>query len=264
MGLLFFIMYIVLLLFLNFSCSMIFQSDEEVKEFSLEGYTPYAQEDYEEHLKTIEKFYLKNSSVKFIKLSSSSQTYLDRIIQKIISKNELFFKQEKLNKVYVVQDSQPFHFSFPDRHLFFSSGLIAKYIKHEGILASIIAYELVRSEKLIFNRKIKIPTGFISTPSVVNLLRVSLKNKIEVHKWAFHSIKKAGFDFDQYLAWIQIQNRNNLDFSFHLGDYSSISREETLFKRFLIKESTIQSARKSKSNSSKNFYRFTKEIARNS
>ncbi len=255
---------LILNLFIVSCSSSLFDKDDgRVKEFSFAEYNYYSAKDYVDQLSELKKFYLMNKNIFFINISKPAGDYLGNMANSIISKNELFFEQsEKNTKFAIVKNPVPFHFSFPGRHIFLSTGLINKYIKHEGILASIISYELVKSEKLVYNKNIIIPTGYLSTKKIIKLLRIPLDKKIEVHKWGVHSAKKAGFDSDQYLAWIQIQNRNNLDFSFHLGDISNIAREESLFKSFLIDQPTSKKIERKRINSSKSFYQFVKEISR--
>lgn len=259
-------MKLVLMTFILVSCSIpvIKTQEQDITSFKFKDYQYYSPEDFVDHLKQLGEFYLSGSKVKKIRISPFAKKYLSSIISKIVVRNELFYEQDKKSKFVIIKDNNPFHFSLPDREIILSSGLINKYIKHEGILASIISYELVRSEKLVYGRKVLIPTGYISTRKFINLLRVPLKDKVEIHKWAFHTLKRAGFDYDHYLGWIQIQNRNNLDFNLLLGELPNIAREESLFKSFLIKNSKSQNKDKRKINSSRAFYRFIKELGRKS
>ena len=85
-------------------------------------------------------------------------------------------------------------------------------------------------------------------------------DKVEIHKWSYYLLKRTGVGPDSYLSWLQVKNRNSLDFSLQLGDIRSISREEALFKAFLI-EAEKDSTRFSKyRGSSKAFYRLLNEI----
>jgi hypothetical protein len=97
---------------------------------------------------------------------------------------------------------------------------------------------------------------------MLSLLRLNIEEKVEIHKWAFHILKRVGIDTDSYLSWIQIQNRNSVDFSLQLGDISSISREESLFKAFIIKNTEKKKTSKSHEGSSREFYAFINQLKR--
>ncbi len=254
----------ILIFFLS-SCSFpVFKSKkQDIVLFKIENYEAISKQDYVEHLNYLGSAYLKGDEVNIIKISKGSEYYLNSIVRKIIARNELFYDQDIESEIIIINYPMPFHFSLPGRKIILSSTLVNKYLKHEGLLASNIFYEIVRSDKLIYRNEITIPTSYVSTKKILRLLRVPLNSKLQVHKWAFHTLKRAGYDYDHYLGWIQIQNRNNYDFSLQLGELPSIAREEALFKSFLIKNATGQNKDKRKINSSKSFYKFIKEISRN-
>jgi hypothetical protein len=82
---------------------------------------------------------------------------------------------------------------------------------------------------------------------------------MEVHKWAHHLTVRSGFDGEYYLSWLQVQNRNTADFFLQVGDANQLTREESLFKGFMIKESSEEQVI-SRKNSTKNFYSFINRI----
>lgn len=259
-----YILYILIFFSLS-SCSSIkflkLRGSENSKmDISNINYQSIQKKDYQEHFKAFEKFYLNSTITKKIDLPKSSQKYIQKISNEIIDNNELFFKEREKVILYVIDDDSPFHFSLPGKKIFLSKGLIKKYIKNEKLLYCLLTYELIRSEKNIYHKIMVIPTGTITTNRLLSIMRLSTVEKVEIHKWAFYILKRVGIDTDIYLSWIQIQNRNSIDFSNQLGDINSISREESLFKAFLIK-STKESANNRKySGSSKEFYNFIKNI----
>jgi hypothetical protein len=95
---------------------------------------------------------------------------------------------------------------------------------------------------------------------MLNLNRLSLEEKMEVHKWAHHLTIRSGYDGEYYLSWLQTQNRNTADFILQVGDANQINREESLFKAFLIKNSNEDEQVTTKKNSSKSFYTFINSI----
>jgi hypothetical protein len=204
---------------------------------------------------------LSTEGNKKLNLSSRSNAYFNSIVEQIQKNNELFFDNSVSASITIINSEIPFHFSLPGKSIFVSSGLINKYIKSEKLLYCLIIYELIRSEKGIYRKQIVIPTGFYSTERMLSTMRLSISDKVEIHKWAFYLLKRIGIDTDNYLSWLQIQNRNSVDFSMQLGDLSVISREESLFKAFIIKNTDKKSV-KYHAGSSRGFYRFIRNIKR--
>lgn len=246
------------------SCSGItFQgvrSKNKNKAVNLNDYLTVDKFDYEDHFKVFEKFYIASQNTHMIKISKKNLKYLQKISNDIINNNELFFTKKTEANFFVINDMAPFHFSLPGRKIFISKGLINKYIKSEKLLYCLFTYELIRSEKNIYHKSLIIPTGTIDTNRILSLMRLSTFEKVEIHKWAFYILNRVGVETDNYLSWIQIQNRNSLDFSKQLGDINSISREESLFKAFLINNTKETTNSLKYSGSSKDFYSFVQNI----
>lgn len=215
--------------------------------------------DYRDHLSNLKKSFLATPGVRAINLDKASEKYLENLITDLVANNEIFFKDLRGGKVTVLDIESPLHFSLPKGEIFVSRGLIAKYIKHESILASILAYELVRSEKMLYPKETFIPVGFLNLEKIVTFNRLSLEEKMEVHKWAHHVTVRSGYDGEYYLSWLQTQNRNTADFIMQVGDANQITREESLFKAFLIKFN-IEEINITKKNSSKSFYSFINRV----
>lgn len=216
--------------------------------------------DYIEHLNSFKENYVKSEGTKIHYLSYNDKKYLESLVINLYKKNELFFENRETPRFYVVNDNRPFHFSLPDKSIFLSSGLLKKYIKSEKLLYCIITFELIRSEKNVYKKSQIIPTGAMDTTRILSLLRLNTSVKVEIHKWAFYILKRIGIDTDNYLAWLQIQNRNSVDFSTQLGEIGSISREEALFKSFVIKNSQRRRSTTKYERSSRGFYNFMNKI----
>lgn len=210
--------------------------------------------DYVDHLKSLKETFLNTPNVHFYK-NNFVQKYLGSLLDKIILKNEIFFAELKKAEIIIINQSEPIHFSLPGGIIFLSSGLITRYIKNEGMLSGLLSFELVKSEKLLYPKNITVPTGFISVERILSLLRLGIEEKMEVHKWAFYMTRRAGFDGEYYLNWLQTQNRNTADFILQVGDINQLNREEALFKDFLIKNIKDEQGLRVES-SSKNFYTF--------
>jgi len=218
-----------------------------------------SEQDFEDHLAALKFPFLNGPAGKVYGLDKSATQYVQRLISDIISNNEIFFQKLKQGNVTVLDNESPLHFSLPKGEIFISRGLITKYIKNESMLVSVLSYELVRSEKLLYPKQTIIPVGFVTLEKMLNLNRLNLEEKMEVHKWAHHLTIRSGFDGEYYLSWLQTQNRNTADFILQVGDANQITREESLFKAFLIK-STNEDQVIARKESSKSFYTFINRI----
>lgn len=236
----------------------IFKADKYEKYIvDLSNYNAMTPKDYLDQISAYEVFYFNSIGNKEIELTKVQKQYLDHLIKTIDENNEIFFVEDVQAEVSVIQDERPFHFSLPNRKIFISSGLLKKYIRSEKLLYCLLVYELIRSEKKLYKMQRIIPTGYMDTSRILALTRLTTEEKVEVHKWAFYLLNRIGLDTDIYLSWIQIQNRNSLDFSMQLGDVASISREESLFKAFLIRNTDKKLANSRRfTGSSKQFYNF--------
>lgn len=242
------------------SCSSIVVPLRSGKKSDLtSGYKEMTVPDFEDHLAALKEPFLNGQGVRVVRLDKSSGSYISGLLNELIVNNEIFFKKLRSAKVTVLASDSPLHFSLPKGEIFLSQGLITKYIKNESMLVGVLAYELVRSEKLLYPKQSIIPTGYVSLERMLNLNRLNLQEKMEVHKWAYHLTVRSGFDGEYYLSWLQTQNRNTADFILQVGDANQINREESLFKAFLIKNPDDEQVI-SRKTSSKKFYSFINSI----
>lgn len=209
--------------------------------------------DFSDHLASLKQPFLNTPGIKSIEPGVNVTKYLDELTSSIIFRNEIFFRNLKKAKVTLIDSETPLHFSLPKGEIFLTRGLINKYIKHESMLVSILSFELVKSEKILYLKDIFIPIGYVNTERLIALSRFNLDDKMEIHKWAYNITVRSGYDGEYYLSWLQVQNRNTADFISQTGDPNLMAREESLFKAFLIKNSKFE-IKASKKNSSKDFY----------
>jgi hypothetical protein len=229
------------------------------KELAKSGYVEMDSLDYADHLASLKVSFLSTPGVKIYSLRAASKKYVQGLVEEIVGKNEIFFKNLKTATVTIIDTDAPLNFSLPKGEIFLSRGLISKYLKHESMLVSVLAYELVRSENLLYPKQIVIPVGYVGIEKMISLSRLILSEKMEIHKWAHYLTVRSGFDGEYYLSWLQTQNRNTADFIMQVGDANLVNREESLFKAFLIKNSTEDEV-SGKKNSSKIFYSFINSI----
>jgi hypothetical protein len=234
--------------------------NSDTKEISLEFYNEFSTVDYIDHLKSFEQIYSESQKKNILPIRPEMKNYLKSIVKNISQNNELFFTEEVDPTFYIIDSKIPFHFSLPGRKFFLSRALLQKYIKNETLLYCVLAYELIRSEKNIYKKTIVIPTANFSTTRILSLLRLNIKDKVEIHKWAYYLLKRIGIETDTYLTWLQVKNRNSLDFVSQLGDVQSISVEESMFKAFLILNSKSGKRNYQYKGSSKKFYSFISNI----
>ena len=211
--------------------------------------------DYVDHLEFLSNGILKNKNIKFLPLSRSNREYLESIFTRIVANNELLVPSKPSPKFYLVKEKIPFIFSLPGYQFFFSTGLVKKYFKNESLLVSALCFEIIRSGRNIYEAKRVYPVGYREVPQMLSLTRLSLESRIEIYKWTYFALKRAEYDATALLNWIQTQNKNTLDFSWQIRDPRGVSREEFLFKNFLVSQG-LDRADQREANSSKNFYKF--------
>ncbi len=241
------------LLFLGLtSCSLVrWKKPQRLEGMNAKG---YSTSEYLAHQDYLLNSFLESNEAQLIKLSVSQKNYLANLYSFIRKKNELFFTSKSEPVFYMIKSNEPFHFSLPDNHFFFSSSLLSKYIKNESLLNCALVFEMIRSEKNLYNKNVLFPTGDLSVDQVLGLQRLSVEDKVEIHKWAYYLLRRVEIQGDSYLSWLQIKNRNSIDFIKQLGDVQSISREESLFKSFLISSKHSQERRIEYRGSSRGFY----------
>ena len=253
---------IFFLIFCGYSCSSynIFNNQSNPAQQSLgKSYS----EDYVEHLKFQGKTYLTSPATKTYRLSKKSRDYFESIYKKIVENNELILHQKNNLEVNVIQSEVPFYFSLPGAKFFFSRGLLKNYIKNEGVLVACFSYEILKSLRLLYPKKVTFPKGFIRTEEMLSLTRLPLKARVQLHKWAFNILKRSNFDPYGYLIWLQIQNKNPLDFSFQHGHNSRMIREEYSLKNYILKEvGYLKKRQLVEKNSSREFYNLIRSLTK--
>ncbi len=253
------------LLILNFFALVFFvactTAPKNTKDFS--SLSEPSNKDYIDHLASMGEVYLTSDDVKEVKLKNESIQLLDQIYERIISNNEILLTKLNKPKFHVIQNKTPFLFSLPKAQFFISSGLIEKYLKSEDLFVAALAAEIIKSERNIYEKRLMIPLGFLNTERMIQITRLRPETKFQLNEWCYFVLKRSGYDASAYLNWIQVQNRNTLDFSLYLGDAIGISKEEHLFKNFMTKQGIASVEKKlNEANSSRAFYNLLNNIVR--
>lgn len=214
--------------------------------------------DYADHLSALSESILNTEGIKVINLSKRNKEYLSEIFKRVQANNELLLPKGDPS-FYLIRDKTPYIFSLPGYKFFISKGLIRKYFKNESLLISALTFEIIRSGREIYPKRRVIPLGYITIPQVLSITRIGIKNKIALYEWTYFALKRAEFDGTAILNWIQTQNKNTLDFSWQIRDPRGVTREEFLFKNFLVSQGVNQGDFPEK-NSSTGFYYFQDTI----
>jgi len=224
-------------IFLFFSCAEIpFLKRETPFSGELKTFKAFENKDYLDHLASLGQIYLSSQNISAVKLPKKQYKYLNGIFQKVVSNNEQILSHYKKPSFYIIKSQRPFYFSLPNSQFFFSLGLLKKYMKNEQLLNAVIALEILKSLKGVYEKRIIIPKGFLSTEQMLGIIKTPSEVKFNLNKWSFYILKRSGMDPFALLNWIQIQNKNALDFDPYSGGMRDQTREEYLFKNFLVKE----------------------------
>ena len=260
---------IMTLLILSTSCSSLKEwqkwKKDLTKEVKNDPINKYRTNDYIEQLSFLGGEYLATPGIISVKLSKKSRNYLNSIYARIIRNSELILNKKLRPSFHFIKSKTPFYFSLPEAQFYFSSGLLKNFLKNEQLLVAALAHEIVKSHKNIYQKRAVVPLGFINTERMIAITKVPLKIKMEINKWTFYVLKRAGYDSTAYLNWLQTQNKNTLDFTFQLGTTKQTSKEEFLFKNFIVNQGIINESDEryetiGPSNSSQGFYKLLNEV----
>lgn len=218
-------------------------------------YERYESQDYLTQFREVGKIYLSTPGVEEYELSPREEAYFASLYKRILTNNELLLNRSLEPRFHIIKDQAPFIFSLPPRDFFLSSGLLSKYCRSEDILFSSLTHEIIKLHRSLYPRTTIVPIGYIKTDRLLTLVRVPSETKITLNKWSFYAMRRAGLDGYAYLNWLQLQNKNVLDFGMMLGDTRSISHEEFVFKNFIVQEGfVLHNIKKLETNSSPEFY----------
>ena len=220
------------------------------------------EKDYADYYRHLGKLFFETHKNKQFKLSSQSKSYIEALFEKLMASNELLFGSVRKFQLIIIKSSIPYHFSFPDKKIFISTKLINKYMRNEGDLISVIAYELMRSANKIYLKKVRTPIRFMDIHRLMPLMQLSYDTKLNIDKWVVYALTRAGHDPYFYLSWIQQKNKHSLDFSVYGENTTNYTRREYELKNFYISQGHARRDHELEKNSSKEYYGFIKEFLR--
>ncbi len=253
---------ILSIFFLCVSCSSIeyFLPDIKKDRYLSTKKKGIGKNDFLIHFIYLGKDFVNSNKNNSIPLSQKTQSYLKALVGRLVENNRQLYTSNMKLKFHIIENNKPFYFSLPGGSYFYSTGIFKKYIKHEEILMAILSIQTFRTFRNIYEKKTLVPVGYIELEKMIYLTKISLKHKIEINKWAYFTLEKSNLDPSIILNWIQIRNKNILDFTFMDGDRSAISREEFAFKNFVATIEKDELKTNIQRNSSMQFYRFIKNI----
>jgi hypothetical protein len=219
-------------------------------------------QDYKDQFRSLGDAYENGDNVKLIRLSKRTKKYLKEVHNRLIKNNELLIKTEEEINLKVIKDDAPIIFSLPGQQIYITSGLIKNYIKNESLFLAALTYEVIKSSRGIYKKNTVIPTGTMSIYEILSLTTLPLKYKRELNKLSFYSLKRAGYEQSAVLNWIQLQNKNAVDFSILNSNRRVVVEEELYFKKFLAGQGLEDF--NGQSSSSPEFYYLLNEVKRKS
>ena len=242
------------------SCS-VFTSNTDPRASFQKQLSQETKNELSNHLMFLGEDYLQNLGKSgVIELSRVSRSYLIQLHERITSNNELIFPSYQKPSFYIINQDTPFHFSLPGGMFFISKGLIKRYLANEDLLAAVLAAEIFRSEKTIYEKKIMIPIGTMDTNQMLSIVRLPVTTRSEINKWSFLLMKRSSFDPGALLNLIQLKNKNAIDFVATVGNISTISREEFNFKNFLSRTPNESDLSVIEKNSTRGFYALRRDV----
>lgn len=241
------------------SCAFYGEKQDRYKDLGV----PVAR-DYIDQLASASDDYLAYEGTHEIKLKNSSVLYLESVYSRIMSNNEILLPKTIKPRFHIIKNKTPFIFSLPKAQFFISSTLLEKYLKSEELFIAALSAEIIKSSRNVYEKKLMIPLGFYSSEKMILMTRLKPETKAALNEWSYYVLKRSGVDPSAYLNWIQVQNRNTLDFALYLGDALGVTKEEHQFKSFIVKQGVVDIEKKPKeANSSKEFYELLFNIASN-
>ena len=195
-------------------------------------------QDYQDHFMYLGELFLKNPSIDTMQIDSQTKSYLNRIYRRIVDSNELLLGNmgEDQAEFFIIDSTVPFYFSLPGSKFYLSRILLERYLSSEELFVSMLAHEMIKSRRNLYEKRTIVPARYLSIEQMISFTRINTELKMEIHKWAYFALKRAGFDSSAYLSWLQLQNKNSLDFSLQVGSSRNISQEEFMFKNFVVTE----------------------------
>lgn len=241
-------------------CSLLKRNEEAVI-IANEKIPQILNKDYRDQLSSLSETLIKSPKIKIVKIDKKIKQYLTEVFNRVVSNNELLLRRdEEYNpEFYIINHSMPFIFSLPQNKFFISKGLVKKYFKNESLLISALVFEIIKSKREIYYKSRLIPTGVMDIQRLISLVRIGLEDKMKIYKWTYFALRRAEYDAAALLNWIQIQNKNTLDFSWMIGDARVVTREEFEFKNFLAGRRVTNSELPT-ANSTREFYYFKDRI----
>lgn len=247
---------LILAIILISSCS--FFSKKESRDNFKDQYVHDSRRDYWEHWKKLGNDFKANYRNQLKSPPANVTAYLKNILLTVEKKNEVFFEKDPKADIsfLVFDDDRPFYFSLPTGEIILSRKLIERYIVHEGVLISILVPEYIRIRKAVYPKVKKIPLGYFELDKMLSMQRLPFEQRMKLHEWSYYLLLRTNYNPGQYLSWLQLQNRNHLDFSFYLADSILLTKEEAYLKQFIIQNYGKLELTPINLKSSKGFYSF--------
>ena len=177
-----------------------FFSEESIP---LHGHLAQTRDSKSYQLQKLGELFLEKNAKIMMPLSKRSIVFLETLSKRILNNNTLLLPSLNEIKVSIIQDQKPLHFSFPGGKIVLSTGLLVRYIKEEGTLAAILAFEAIKTSKDLYLDQLSYPVGVISLEKAVKFNQSTLEERLEVNKWAYLILKRSRYNPSALLNYIQ-------------------------------------------------------------
>ena len=246
--------------FILTSCSY-FQKTEKEESFLRSKENSRKWQEGIAQLHFLGKELIRSPKQKISKIEGKAEEYLLKNFNQMKKGLPSFFTEKSsVPTFYIIKGEAPLLFSLKGGFFFFSSGVLKKYLNNEELFLAAYAAEIIREHHGIYLNKKIVPVGEIELERLLAMLRLPENERVKIWKWAYFVLKRAEKDGTAVLNWIQLQNKNSLEFIHMLGGKYNLSKEEFLFKNFLSKQKGFSFDQVVKEKDSREFYSFLKAV----
>lgn len=242
---------LIILLPIFVSCSFL---DKKKEDYPLNYQRDIAREDYLLSLENLAKNFNKINTDKIKIFDEKNNIYVKKMRERIYRKNEILLTDSNSIKIVIVKSNKIFYFSTPGGFIYLSSELVKRYLKSESLFVALVLNELIKSKLGIYNKNLTIPRENYTEEELIRLTRISLEERTKLNQLVYEVMKRSGYDPGAKLLWLQVQNRNSIDFYRMYENTTDTIREEFYMKNYIVSQGNTSF--EYETNSSKEYYQF--------
>ncbi len=193
--------------------------------------------DAEAHYAYLGERFLKAHRKQIFSPNLEERKYLQHLLLRLLKNGPLdSARRENFTpRFFFLRDTRVFFFSLPDGKFFLSRGILERYLKSEELFLAALSFELAKSYLRTYQFPESLPVSTLGVEEMMGHTYLEIEIRSELNKWALQIMIAAGEDPSAYLAWVQLKNRNSLDFHLFDRDQQNFYQEEFDLKNYLIK-----------------------------